>query len=110
MVWCHVIIKLTHVVNQLESTSNPVLTFIWAASQGDLSEARRSLVTGVDINKGDYDLRTALHLAAAEGQFDMVKYLVSKGADVNVKDRWNNTPIVDAKTKNHQDIVDFLAK
>lgn len=94
--------------NQLESKSDLVLHFIWAASQGDLSEARRAIVLGVDVNQGDYDLRTALHLAAAEGQYEMVEYLIKKGADVNVKDRWDNSPIVDAKSKNHKEIVDLL--
>ena len=76
---------------------------------GEFSEIEFSIMKKY-INQGDYDMRTALHLAAAEGQYDMVKYLVQKGANVNVKDRWNNTPIVDAKTKNHQNVVDFLIK
>ena len=31
---------------------------------------------------------TPLHLAAHGGNVDTVKYLVDKGADTNIKDRW----------------------
>ncbi len=96
--------------NQLESSSDAILHFIWAASQGDISEARKGIVRGVNINQGDYDKRTALHLAAAEGRCQMVEYLIKNGADINVLDRWNNSPIVDAKIKNHQEIIDLLLK
>ncbi|MBT4922201.1 MAG: glutaminase A [Rickettsiales bacterium] len=94
--------------NQLESSSDAILHFIWAASQGDISEARRGISLGIDVNLGDYDKRTALHLAAAEGQYDMVEYLIKKGADVNVLDRWSNSPIVDAQDKDHSKIVKLL--
>lgn len=94
--------------NRLESSSNLTLNFIWAASQGDLSEARRSIVLGVDINKGDYDKRTALHLAAAEGQYDMVEFLIKQGADVNILDRWNNSPLHDAKDRKLTKIITLL--
>ena len=32
------------------------------------------------MNSYDADFRTALHLAAAENQLDIVKYLIDKGA------------------------------
>jgi ankyrin repeat protein len=31
---------------------------------------------GIDFEKGDYDNRTGLHLAAREGQLDCVKFLI----------------------------------
>ena len=43
--------------------------FISAASQGDVEEVKALLKFGnLDINQGDYDKRTALHLAAGEGR------------------------------------------
>lgn len=33
-----------------------------AAAEGNLDEVKRLVENGVDINKGDYDNRTALHL------------------------------------------------
>lgn len=47
----------------------------------------------VDINTGDYDKRTALHLAAGEGHADVVQLLCERGANVNVEDRWGGRPL-----------------
>ncbi len=38
---------------------------------------------------GDYDKRTALHIAAAGGELGMVKLLVEEGkANIGCRDRW----------------------
>ena len=47
------------------------------------------LLAGADVNAGDYDQRTALHVAAADGNLAAVKVLVEGGgARLDVKDRW----------------------
>ena len=48
------------------------------------------------LSKGDYDGRTPLHLAAAEGHVEMLNYLLSKNVDPAPKDRWGNTPFFEA--------------
>jgi tRNA A-37 threonylcarbamoyl transferase component Bud32 len=53
-------------------------------------------VSKIDINGGDYDGRTALHLAAAAGHVKVCRFLISKGADVNVVDNWGGRPLDDA--------------
>ncbi|MDE4969944.1 ankyrin repeat domain-containing protein, partial [Francisella tularensis] len=75
---------------------------------GDLSEIKRAVALGVDSNKGDYDKRTALHLAAAEGHEDSVKYLIRKGADINAIDRWVKKPLDDAIMNNNTSIIVLL--
>lgn len=90
--------------------SNLTLELIWAASNGDLPEIKRAVALSVDISKGDYDKRTALHLASAEGHEEVVKYLIRKGANPNAKDRWSKTPLEDAKANNHSHIVKLLEK
>ena len=102
--------KINPIENRMLVDSNLTFELIWSASTGDISEVRRTVVMGVDINKGDYDHRTALHLAASEGHDDIVKYLISKKADINATDRWGRKPIDDAKTNNHNDIVAMLNK
>ena len=47
-----------------------------AASSGDAETIHRLHVQGLDLDTIDYDRRTALHLAAAGGHMDVVKYLV----------------------------------
>ena len=46
---------------------------------------------GVDVNARDHEGNTALHNAAARGDVEMIKYLVSKGADVKVVNREGKT-------------------
>ena len=75
--------------------------FIAASSEGDTEEVRALLECSggsIDslLNEGDYDKRTALHLAAGEGRLETVELLCEAGADVNVTDRWGNRPIDDA--------------
>lgn len=68
------------------------------------------VASGVDLNAGDYDGRTGLHLAASEGQYDIVAYLVAKKVNVNPVDRMGGTPIADAKRGNHKTVIEFLEK
>jgi ankyrin repeat protein len=48
---------------------------------------------GVDVNIRDADGFTALHLAAARGDNEMIKYLVSKGANVMAVNRAGQTTV-----------------
>lgn len=85
--------------------------FITAASGGDNEEVKALLEFGnIELNEGDYDKRTALHLAAGEGHLDTVQLLCEAGADVNVQDRWGNRPIDDAKNakRNSRAIMKML--
>ena len=75
-----------------------------AAAVGDLSTIKRLYDKNakVDmINMADYDKRTALHLASSEGHESVVRFLLDEGNDVNCKDRWKGTPLVDALRGEH---------
>ena len=50
----------------------------------------------MDINVGDYDSRTPLHLSVSAGHIDVVKHLIESGANINCRDRWGATPLNDA--------------
>ncbi|KAJ1479079.1 ankyrin repeat-containing domain protein, partial [Baffinella frigidus] len=41
-----------------------------------------------NVGAADYDKRSALHLAAAEGHYEVVCFLVENKADVTALDRW----------------------
>lgn len=64
--------------------------------------------TAINVNKGDYDKRTALHLAASGGHLDVVKLLCRNGANVNVEDRWGGKPLDDALLKEYTAVADYL--
>merc|ERR1711988_1354725 len=82
-----------------------VSALLTAASTGDITQIRRLKAEGLDLSVGDYDARTALHLAATEGQHKDVKYLLAQqqidsGGGVELvlqKDRWGSTPLDDAR-------------
>eukprot|EP00966_Prymnesium_polylepis_P334362 7389739-Prymnesium_polylepis.1 len=78
-------IKLQQELQKLRSTSSDDLALspvdlCAAAAMGNVEQLRALVAqeAGFDINRGDYDRRTALHLAASEGQLHLVKMLVDE--------------------------------
>ena len=64
-----------------------------AAAAGDIPLLRSLVDKGVDANEGDYDKRTAIHLAASEGLLEVVKFLIEEaGANHSPQDRCKQTP------------------
>jgi FOG: Ankyrin repeat len=53
-------------------------------------------------------LGTPLHKAAELGRIDVVRYLISQGADVNIKDSMGQTALDCAAKRGHSHIVDLL--
>eukprot|EP00581_Thalassiosira_minuscula_P019166 CAMPEP_0183734700 /NCGR_PEP_ID=MMETSP0737-20130205/44567_1 /TAXON_ID=385413 /ORGANISM="Thalassiosira miniscula, Strain CCMP1093" /LENGTH=607 /DNA_ID=CAMNT_0025968265 /DNA_START=54 /DNA_END=1877 /DNA_ORIENTATION=- len=92
-------------------SSSQATNFIAAASEGDMEEVATLLRLGnVDVNGGDYDRRTALHLAAGNGHDRIIEFLCEAGANVNVVDRWGGKPLDDAQLQGHVDCVELLQK
>jgi len=49
-----------------------------------------------------------LHLAAAEGQPEIVRYLLAAGADPQPVDRWGGTPLSDAEGSGRTQVAELL--
>lgn len=71
-------------------------------------------VAGADVNARDHEGNTAMHHAAARGDTEMIKYLVSKGADPKAVNREGQTTIDLAngpvqRTQPYPDTIAYLA-
>lgn len=88
------------------------MLFLQSAARGDAKKCGELLTAdglrNLDVNTADYDQRTALHVAAAEGHVDVVSFLLSEGAVSNCKDRWGKTPLDDALFFGHESVVMIL--
>uniref|UniRef100_A0A1I8HHN6 glutaminase n=1 Tax=Macrostomum lignano TaxID=282301 RepID=A0A1I8HHN6_9PLAT len=70
-----------------ESRSQEIVSLLFSAQNNDVTALRRVCMAGVDMNQTDYDGRSALHIAAAEGHCDVVSFLLEFGqADYSIKD------------------------
>ncbi|KAF4108809.1 hypothetical protein G5714_009882 [Onychostoma macrolepis] len=98
----------TTVVYRMENVKS-VINLLFAAYTGDVSALRRFALSSMDMEQRDYDSRTALHVAAAEGHTEVVRFLL-EACKVNPvpKDRWGNTPIDEATHFGHQEVLALL--
>ncbi|KAL0917684.1 hypothetical protein M5K25_012764 [Dendrobium thyrsiflorum] len=69
---------------------------------------RRMLEYGVDPNSKNYDHRTPLHVAAAEGLHLLASVLLEFGANVLSPDRWGNTPLDEGQRCGSKPLIKIL--
>uniref|UniRef100_A0A3Q2ZQR9 asparaginase n=1 Tax=Kryptolebias marmoratus TaxID=37003 RepID=A0A3Q2ZQR9_KRYMA len=81
-----------------------------AAKIGDIEALDALREMGSNLCLGDFDGRTPLHIAACEGHFKLVQYLLSHGASVHAKDRYGDTPLCNAVRFRHKDVVKLLRR
>lgn len=65
---------------------------------------------GADISQKNVDGRTTLHVACSKGNLTIVQRLLTFGANVHARDRFDHTPLIDAIDCNHHDIIHILLK
>ena len=82
-----------------------------AAQQNDLSAVTRALQQGARVNaKTRYDA-TALMLGAMNGNIEIVRLLIERGADMNVRDTFYGfTPMAAAMMNGRADVIRFLVE
>ena len=72
---------------------------IQSAAINDIPQLTALLVSGVNPNCADYDRRTPLHLAVAEGHVEAAKLLLQYGARVDTEDRWGSSPLTEVNRR-----------
>ena len=76
----------------------------FAAREGDIESARVMLDGGVDINYGDVDNTSALVVSIMNKQYSFAKFLIDRGADVNLVGGYGRTAlyaIVDIRNEDY---------
>jgi len=80
-----------------------------AAHRGDIDNVRSSLEKGTKVDICDKAGHTPLFYAASAGQIHVVDFLISKGADVDAKDkRGGETPLFYAGDAGWKNVVELL--
>jgi len=78
-----------------------------SAADADLEGLQKLLASGHNVNSRDYDHRTALHIAAANGNADAVQLLLDNGAKSSY-DRFGLLPVDEAKRTKRYHIEKML--
>ena len=71
-----------------------------------LDQPGQTIINTRDISSGE----GALHIVAKRGDATYLSYLLSRGADANMRDGQGNTPMMLAVEGGHPDMVEILAK
>ncbi|XP_046979424.1 myotrophin [Schistocerca americana] len=81
---------------------------VWGIKNGDLDQVKDIIEKKqIDVNK-EIDGRPPIHYAADYGQGEVISYLVTKGADVNAKDKHGISALLAAIWEGHTDCVRLL--
>uniref|UniRef100_A0A8D3CAG3 glutaminase n=1 Tax=Scophthalmus maximus TaxID=52904 RepID=A0A8D3CAG3_SCOMX len=110
MCWSPSLDRLGNSVRGIHFCQNKlVVKLMFAAYSGDTSSLRRFALSAMNMEQRDYDSRTALHVAAAEGHVEAVIFLTEIcKVNPHMKDRWGNTPLDDAMQFGHDVVVSVL--
>lgn len=94
----------------IEQGANIDLALHYAAQKGFFSAVKLLVDNGADVNKVDSYGRSPLHYAAESwsDEIEIERYLIEKGAQLNIKDRSEDTPVVVAAYRKKWDLVHYL--
>lgn len=94
-------------IDMVDEVNRTALMF---ASTGPFNETVVELIrAGSDVNAIDgHENWTPLMFAAGEGQLEVVKTLISNGADPTMLDTDGESALDFAQTKHHQPVVEYL--
>jgi ankyrin repeat protein/beta-lactamase regulating signal transducer with metallopeptidase domain len=85
-----------------------IVIIIIAAVLLPMARAQKVDVSGTVASTNEGRASKSLHQAAADGDIEQVKLLISKGANVNERDSWGKTPLHYACEKGYTEVVELL--
>lgn len=92
-------------VNQVSGNYPPLIK---AAQQGNITEIDELYRSGENIGQTTIGNQTALHLAAIEGQNEMVKWLLAREANPLAQDQNGKTPADFANQQGHSETAKII--
>jgi hypothetical protein len=97
-------------VSRLVSGPHASQFLVYAAVDGDIKLVSAFLSGGVSVNvQNRRDGMTPLHGAARGGDVKTIEYLIAQGADLNVVDRYGDSPLENAIASNQSEASKLLA-
>jgi len=94
--FCELLNKYTdnkyHIFNIITENNITDEQIIKSCSNGDLMLLEK-YKDNINYNICDYDKRYPIHLASSNGHLNIVEYILSYNINIEVEDRWGNTPL-----------------
>jgi len=82
---------------------------IWqAADEGDITEIKQHLDSGIDVNAKNQFGATPLHFAAKQGHKNLAALLITEGADTNAEAYDKSTPLHSAVISGYKEVAELL--
>ena len=87
----------------------PTSSIYYAAQTGNIRKVKHFLGKGIDVNQPEDDdwRKTPLHMAAYSNE-EMLKFLISQGAEIDSRDVTMQTPLHIASNTGNYDVVKVL--
>jgi len=108
LIWILILILAMLIICENNATASDTDAFFSAALSGDLTEVKRLLNEGVDVNAREASGATALLLALSEGNLDVAQLLIEAGVDINAQDNKGRNALGFASATGQTEIVQSL--
>ena len=79
-----------------------------AAWANNVTEARRLIRRGANVNAKDETVQSAYLISTSEGYLDLLRLALRNGAKIGDKDSWNGTGLIRAAERGHHGVVGEL--